>query len=81
MTVFSQPARWLRKILGHRDEGGDYSDEELDRVLNQYREKFGEMFPTAQVKGVGNKGWIERAKKCIESGKPYAQSPLPGARY
>lgn len=43
----------------------------MDKVLDEYKEKFGECFPLMLTRGMEEKEIEEIAKKCIADNKPY----------
>lgn len=43
----------------------------MEKILDEYRNKFGEQFPMFLARHLSDKELIQLVKDCIESGKPY----------
>lgn len=56
-------------------------NDEFDRVVEQYYEKFGEYFPLMEVQGWDDERIIRTIQKYIQKGKPYVSEYRPGIHY
>lgn len=53
----------------------------MDKLLDQYREKFGEQFPLMLVMGMSEDDIIKIIEECLEKGVPYDPELEEGADY
>ena len=51
----------------------------MDELMDEYEERFGDMFPLMCVKGMPKKEIAEAIEKCLETGEPY--KPAEGVLY
>lgn len=43
----------------------------MDKLLDEYKEKFGECFPLMLTRGMSEDDIIEIVKSCLKNNKPY----------
>ena len=45
--------------------------DDLEKVLNQYRDRFGENFPVMLFRGTPEDELIQTVQKCLDDAKPF----------
>lgn len=54
---------------------------EFDKILNEYRDRFGEAFPLMLCRHMDDDEIITTVKKCLDDGEPYNPELDPEANY
>jgi hypothetical protein len=53
----------------------------MEKLLDEYRERFGEQFPLMLCRGIGDDAVCDIIRKCLEDGEPYNPELDPESNY